>query len=1067
MLGLFFTNEKLVWGSSSKEEGAITNVTASKIEGWATTVGQGSGNGNTISFFIVKINIKGSSSQVSYRTNAIQVPAEQNGEKKYTFSLDMTNKWPQGNGNSTYQIVVDAYRTLGNGKEDYYFSFPDTAYEYQPRNAYLDFTLSASQSEYAKPANGDAQGRLDVTLIPQGRIDSVVRPPIDVVFVFDVSGSMDELGTNPMKFQSAKQALSSAVSYFKANVNPSDRFALIPFSSDVQYNKVVPFPTGTYDVAQHLDKILQTSNSLVAGGGTNYTQALQTAQSLFNDPTRKKYIIFLTDGVPTFANVVEQMTYKEVKNYRYTGKIITGNISLRYELYNDGITTAMRFIDNNGYERVLYGSGYDYANGLYVGRSGLTFSYSAVNTKIRNYGLNVAKNLGMNNITLYSIGFGDNYDVDMDYLSQLSAMTGGLAKQGTTQNLTEIFQQFSKLATDPVLSGTIRIPLQSFGGNVQIVETENVWLDEAKANAYVTFNISYKVGQPAPPPINISIPVLFKAKGTYTLSAEMSYRDVYGALQPTVTKTVTVVVKDEVPPSFTGSVTLQGVSRNISDLIKYGNSNGDSNQFIAQYSLTPVGYVGSGVTGNLSNIKLIQPLPDGVTVVPSANVTVYSNNGVTYVEIAFPNTTIDYTKLNSTTLTASLKLQANWALEGVQLPQATVSFTDSKYGARTSTLPVASQSISMKVRLLEFPDMYYEGDSRGLVSKWQTLAATTNLLATTKHPNDYGLLMLPIQSLMFKPNSGDLIIVVTYKDGQVVELNLTPQLKIFTNDGREVTNGATVTEPVKVRVVGLVAGEEVSYEYKIDNEKQDASWKPLSAPYEIPITFDGYSVISVRSKGGFTKGDGIATVAVTFNKLVTKIELGPYKSEMNVNEVQTLQATVLPSDATNKNVRWSSSNPSVASVENGIVTARSPGNVTIYVEAQDESGVSATANITVVDPTVPLESIRFKQRTLSITLGEKIPVASLLEFNPSNATNKQLESVLSSAPQYVEITNENGQWYLTARNYGYSTVTAIAEEKTKNGQEIKDSIVIIVTKSGNGSGGGNNGGDSEIPKGRW
>lgn len=132
-----------------------------------------------------------------------------------------------------------------------------------------------------------------------------------------------------------------------------------------------------------------------------------------------------------------------------------------------------------------------------------------------------------------------------------------------------------------------------------------------------------------------------------------------------------------------------------------------------------------------------------------------------------------------------------------------------------------------------------------------------------------------------------------------------------------------------------------------------------------------------------------------------------------------------------KNVRWSSSNPSVASVENGIVTARSPGNVTIYVEAQDESGVSATANITVVDPTVPLESIRFKQRTLSITLGEKIPVASLLEFNPSNATNKQLESVLSSAPQYVEITNENGQWYLTARNYGYSTVTAIAEEKNK------------------------------------
>ncbi len=906
-------------------------------------------------------------------------------------------------------------------------------------NASLDFTVTPSQNEYAKPANGDAQGRLDVTLTPNGRIDSIVRPPIDVVFVFDVSGSMSQ-----QKLFSAKQALNSAITYFKANANPNDRFALVPFSSDVQSTNVVPFPTGTYDVKQHLDLIAEKANKLQADGMTNYTQALQTAQSFFNDLTRKKYIIFLTDGMPTVSKAKELVTYKTCRRCEEK----TENLDVEYNLFSIiGIPWATR---------TVY-----YPDGT---KDEQSWNYQDAETKIHTHGMNVAKTLGMNNITLYSIGFGSNDDVDMDYLSQLSSMTGGFAKQGTTQNLTEIFQQFSKLATDPVLSGTVKIPLKAFNGNVQVVENENVWLDDAKENAYITFNISYKVGQPAPPPVNISIPVLFKAKGTYTLSAELTYRDVYGVLQPTVTKSVTVVVKDEVPPSFTGSVSFQA-----SDLIKYGSSNGDSNQFNVQYSLTPVGYVGSGVTGNLSNIKIIQPLPEGVTVVPSSNsnVTVYSNNGVTYAEIAFPNTTIDYTKLNSATLTASLKLQANWAMEGVQLPIATVSFTDSKYGARTSTLPVAPQFISMKVRLLEFDGIYYEGDSRGLVSKWQSLAATTNLLATTKHPNDYGLLMLPIKSLQFKPNSKDLIIVVTYKDDQVVELNLTPQLKIFTNDGREVANGSVVTEPTIVRVVGLVAGEGVSYKYQIDNEKQNVSWNSLSAPYEIPITFDGTSVISVKSNGGFTKGDGIATVEITYHKLVNQIVLEPYKNEMNVNEVQTLQATVLPSDATNKNVRWSSSNPSVVSVENGVVTALSPGNVTIYVEAQDESGVSATANITVVDPTVPLESIRFKQPTLSITLGEKIPVASLLEFNPSNATNKQLESVLSSAPQYVEITNENGQWYLTARNYGYSTVTAIAEEKTKNGQEIKDSIVIIVTKSGNGSGGGNNGGDSEVPKGRW
>ena len=101
----------------------------------------------------------------------------------------------------------------------------------------------------------------------------------------------------------------------------------------------------------------------------------------------------------------------------------------------------------------------------------------------------------MNNIVLYSIGFGNHQEVDMGYLEKLSAMTGGQAKQGTPQNLTEIFQEFSKLATDPTLSGTVKIPLTSFGGNVEIVETDDVWLDEKKENAYITFSISYKVGQ--------------------------------------------------------------------------------------------------------------------------------------------------------------------------------------------------------------------------------------------------------------------------------------------------------------------------------------------------------------------------------------------------------------------------------------------------------------------------------------------------------------------------------------------------------------------------------------------
>lgn len=1010
--------------ADDKKEGTITLVTDEKIEGWATSPGEGNGKGNTITHFVVRVSVKGQENTTvrSYRVNAVEVPADRNGEKKYTFSLDMTGNWPAVQAETvTYEIVVVAYRENGE-----YFSFPSAPYEYEKRNsqssASLDFAFTSPQSEYAKPPNGDAQGRLDVTLIPKGTVDNIVRPPIDVVFVFDVSGSM-----TPLKLQSAKSALQSAVDYFKANANPNDRFALVPFSSDVQYDKVVPFPTGTYDVRQHLDRIAGVVNEkLHANGFTNYSAALQTAQSFFNDPTRKKYIIFLTDGQPTVSIAKEPITYTVCEGKgRKTCRQVTEDLDVEYVLYSDG-----RSVDRT----VYYPSGKETES--YYGSK----IYKDFEEKVRTHGMDVARTLGINNITLYSIGFGDNQDVDMNYLERLSSMTGGQAKKGTPQNLTEIFQQFSKLATDPVLSGTIKIPLTSFGGKVEIVETEQVWLDEKKENAYIAFTVPYKVGQPAPPPFTVSIPVRFKEKGEYTFTAELAYRDIYGAQQPPITRSVTVVVKDEVPPSFDGTVTLEGITRDVGDLVKFGNTDGDSNRFKARYSLTASGYVGNA-SGNISNIKLIQPLPNGITVIPSPNVTVHMENGVQYAEIAFPNTVIDYKELNNKEITAELALQADWAMENVQLPPAAVSFQDSKYGERTSPLKAPSQRIEMKVRLHESPDIYYEGDSRGLIAKWQ---APNNLLGMTKHPNDYGLLTLPVKALQFKEDD-DSVLLVTYNNDETVELYLKPRVAIEAKDGQQIPSGATVTEQPIVKITGFVAGEGVTYEYKIENSKQNSDWTPLSSPYEIPITSDGTSTIYVKSKGGLTKGDGITTVSLTYIKLIRQLALD-YKQTMEVGETQMIQVTIEPSDATNKTLQWISSNPDVATVEDGKVTAVHPGTVEIAVRAMDGSNVSAIATITVRNPYVPLEAIHLPQIYV-MKIGEKVDVSSILAFIPDNATNKNIQSVESSAPEYVSVEKEQGRWYIVAKDVGYSAITVTAEEKKQDDQDIQASMTVIVQEN--------------------
>ncbi|NJO88015.1 MAG: family 16 glycosylhydrolase, partial [Chloroflexia bacterium] len=80
---------------------------------------------------------------------------------------------------------------------------------------------------------------------------------------------------------------------------------------------------------------------------------------------------------------------------------------------------------------------------------------------------------------------------------------------------------------------------------------------------------------------------------------------------------------------------------------------------------------------------------------------------------------------------------------------------------------------------------------------------------------------------------------------------------------------------------------------------------------------------------------------------VTGVTVLPTSKTLKVDENQQLSATVLPSNATNKNISWTSSNPSIATVSStGLVTAKSVGNATITVATED-GNFTATCSITV------------------------------------------------------------------------------------------------------------------------
>ena len=98
---------------------------------------------------------------------------------------------------------------------------------------------------------------------------------------------------------------------------------------------------------------------------------------------------------------------------------------------------------------------------------------------------------------------------------------------------------------------------------------------------------------------------------------------------------------------------------------------------------------------------------------------------------------------------------------------------------------------------------------------------------------------------------------------------------------------------------------------------------------------------------------------------VTGVSLDKEQISVSVEGKQTLVATVSPLNATNKSVTWKSSNSSIATVSNGVVTGVSEGTCTITVTTND-GGFEKTCSVTVtkkIDPTGQEYKLSFKTNT--------------------------------------------------------------------------------------------------------
>lgn len=175
---------------------------------------------------------------------------------------------------------------------------------------------------------------------------------------------------------------------------------------------------------------------------------------------------------------------------------------------------------------------------------------------------------------------------------------------------------------------------------------------------------------------------------------------------------------------------------------------------------------------------------------------------------------------------------------------------------------------------------------------------------------------------------------------------------------------------------------------------------------------------------------------------VTGISLSPTLLEITEGDIHTLSINISPSNADNKSVSWTSTQPAVASVQEGTVTAHKEGTATIIVTTAD-GGKTATCTVNVAPSYVAVSEVSLNHSTLELLEGESTTLSATIL--PEKATNK---NVIWTSSDTSVIIVDNGK--VTAIKEGTATITVTTEDGNKSAtcevtvlhDEYNDAIVF-------------------------
>ncbi len=249
-----------------------------------------------------------------------------------------------------------------------------------------------------------------------------------------------------------------------------------------------------------------------------------------------------------------------------------------------------------------------------------------------------------------------------------------------------------------------------------------------------------------------------------------------------------------------------------------------------------------------------------------------------------------------------------------------------------------------------------------------------------------------------------------------------------------IAKAGTMTAPCTVTVIApatgitldkttaqMIPGETLTLTATVtpSNSTDNVTWNSLD---ESVATVSDKGVVTAVAPGTVEifamAGDCAVKCTVTVNAVpVTSVTLSDTDINIEKGKTATLTAIVAPDNATDKTVTWSSSDDAIATVENGVVTAVTPGTATITAKAGE---ITATCKVTVV---ILTEGVTLDKNSLVFTFGDE-PKQLTATLSPENTTD---EVTWSSSDEAVATVSDKG--VVTAVAPGTAVITAKAGTK--------------------------------------